>query len=245
MLRLFLTKKMFAGRSKVNKGERKRNRRIFERFDVDYKHLTMLNEQDILVVRDLSAKGFSTQVSERGFQRFRIGDIYAAKMRYLGEIFDIAARVTWKNEDTVGFELVEPSKQTLNFMRRLLKPIEIAASLRRVDSSFMANNTEGKTWYHGDNDTDLYIYRNEAGELSAWQLILGNEFVEWSELSGLSTGEVKSNNSASEVIGQMTARSTVSDQKLNDSRRKLALDVLMALEIPDRDQILPTIAGRE
>src|SRR5690606_28845794 len=110
------------------------------------KHLTMMNEQDILLIREISAKGFSTQVSHRGFNRFQVGDVYAARMRYLGEIYDLDARVSWKSgKDTVGFELVTAERRTRDFMQRLLHPIALANSLRIVDAEFIKEKNDGKT----------------------------------------------------------------------------------------------------
>ena len=113
MLRIFLRRKVSSGKTKENEQPTKsfrpsktRNRRLFERYNVSQQHLTILNEQDILVVREISAKGFSSDVSERAFLRFTKGDIYEARIRYMGEIFDLNVKVTWKRNKVVGFEIV-------------------------------------------------------------------------------------------------------------------------------------------
>ena len=112
MFRLFLRKKILsagdkaakalsaqagkvgkAGKAGAAKGGKKkaaepeppiRNRRVFARYNIDHKHLTLMNDQDILLVREISSKGFSTEVSPRGFARLVVGDVYDARVSDVG-----------------------------------------------------------------------------------------------------------------------------------------------------------------
>lgn len=254
MFRVFLRSKLFeAGSDKKQKGkkkspapeaakERTRNRRIFERYPIDHKHLTLMNEQDILLVREISAKGFSTVVSDRGHDRLEVGDVYEARIRYLGEVYDLEAKVSWKAPRLVGFEIVKADRPTLVFLRRLLKPIEIAASLREVNSSFMENNLERKTWFHGDEDTDLYVWRDEGDGLIAWQLVTGPNYVEWKKGEGLISGSLALPQTRDILIdnpfnGTIVAR----DPSVDATKRQHATDVLMAVQLPVREELLNTI----
>ena len=71
-------KKLHSGEREVHKPQSrerksyKRNRRLFERYNVNQQHLTVLNDQDIFVVRDISAKGFSSDVSPRAMTAFKL-----------------------------------------------------------------------------------------------------------------------------------------------------------------------------
>lgn len=253
MFRVFLRNKIFDGgseaRSKKKSSnaageakERTRNRRIFERYPVDHKHLTLMNEQDILLVREISAKGFSTQVSERGMERLALSDVYAARVRYLGEVYDLEAKVSWKGKGHVGFEIVNAQRNTLSFLRRLLKPIEIAASLREVNSSFMVNNEERKTWYHGDEETDLYVWRGADDSMIAWQLVTQNSFVEWKKSDGLSSGSLALPNGNEIMIDNPFLGTIIAKDKPIDAKKKqFAIDILMALPLSFREEILVTI----
>ena len=224
--------------------ERLRNRRIFERFPADHKHLTLMNEQDILLIREISAKGFSTEVAPRTSERLVMGDVYEARIRYLGEIYDLQARVAWKAETFVGFEIVEASRETLVFIRRILRPMEIASSLREVDASFAAGS--GRTWLHGDNNSDLHIWRDaESGAMSAWQLLVDQQWIEWREGEGLSTGTVKTAQTADLFKNGMGQGLTPErDVKVDAGRRQLAVDVVMAMSSQLRDEMLPTLTGQ-
>jgi hypothetical protein len=256
MFRLFLRKKVLsapATKAKAGKAPSgsagadtdKRNRRVFARYSVDHKHLTLMNEQDILLIREISAKGFSTEVSPRGFERLETGDVYDARIRYLGEIHDLQAKVAWKLDGFVGFEIVNAERSTLLFIKRLLRPIEIAASLQSVEASFLNGEGEGsaKTWYHGDEESDLYVWHHpDTSELKAWQLAIGEQYVEWSDASGLRTGSLIGVQGRQVLMGaNLKGLTHNEDAEVDAVKKQFAVDVIMALAFPVRDDILVTL----
>ena len=247
MFRLFLHRKLLAGDGKSRRRNPKapvltpspqRNRRANERFNVDHKHLTLMNEQDILLVRDISAKGFATILSPRGLERLEIGDVYEARFRYVGEIHPLEAKVAWKDPEAqlVGFTITEAPATTTEFLARLLRPIEIATSLRSIDPAVLAGGQDGKSWLHGDYDTDLFTWREpDTGRIKAWQLRVGPEFVAWSESQGLVTGTYAGGGLAEAArqrgLGEAQALpgAEIRDDQVAPQRRQLAIDILMAL----------------
>jgi hypothetical protein len=266
MFRLFLRKKLLSGDepghpkakgkgkavdlgSAPDKADavRQRNRRVFTRYAVDHKHLTLMNEQDILLVREISAKGFSTEVSPRGYERLVAGDVYDARIRYVGEIYDLQSKVTWKHDGFVGFEIVKAGRETLVFIKRLLRPIEIAFSLQPVEAAFLANaaGASGKTWLHGDEESDLYVWHDpETSELTAWQLAVGPSYVEWNERSGLTTGSLSSVQGREALLGaNLQGLTHRADAQVDPQKRQFAVDVIMALQAPVRDELLETVTA--
>jgi len=259
MFRLFLRNKLLSGsQASAATGseavapiaakavERMRNRRVFERYAADHKHLTLMNEQDILLIREISAKGFSTEVAPRTSERLVIGDVYEARIRYLGEIYDLESRVAWKAENFVGFEIVNATRETLLFIKRILQPMEIAGSLREVEASFVADSESGKTWLHGDNNSDLYIWRSpDSGSVTAWQLAVEKTWIEWRDGEGLATGSLRPPG-ANEIVRGGALQSSVQERDANvdTQRRQLALDVFMAMAAPLREELLATLSAR-
>jgi hypothetical protein len=253
MFRLFLKKKLIAGEEKKSSLAAARiranaqstianNRRELNRYNVDHKHLTLMNDQDILLVREISAKGFSTDVSTRGYERLCMGDVYEARVRYHRETYDLKARVAWKSEGVVGFELVETPKDTLNFIKRLLKPMEIAQSMQPVDPSFLRHEVENKAWFHGDDDSDLYIWREgESDNIKAWQLAIGNSYITWDDRTGIQTGTISQNAAPEKILGHPMSPLQKPDKDIDSGKRQLAIDVIMALHDPVKDLILETL----
>ena len=256
MFRLFLRSKILSGDSSVESqntlksrnaaAEAMRNRRVFQRFPMDHKHLTLMNDQDILLVREVSAKGFSTEVAPRTIERLQEGDVYEGRVRYLKETYDLKARVAWKSAPFIGFEIVDCPGATLHFIKRLIRPMEIAFSLKEVDANFLTSGEESKRWFHGDHNSDLYIWRDAgSASLAAWQLTFENSYVEWRAGNGLVTGSVKELASSDGSIGgggSFGGRSAEPDAKPDRDRRLFATDVLMAMpELDNTGELLRTL----
>ena len=246
MFRIFLRRKVHSG-PKTEPSQtplrqtKQRNRRLYERYNVNQQHLTVLNDQDILVIRDVSTRGFCSDVSPRAFNRFNIGDVYEGRMRYLGTLYDLKFKVSWKKNKAVGFELYEPSNESIQFFKRVVKPIQLAGSLQKVDAEFLTHNLDGKIWYHGDSETDLYIWTSDNKDLKAWQLRTGNNVVEWNSESGFSTGVVERSPTDDSESGSNLE--TKSDPELNKEKLQFASDVLMALQTEFRNEIINTLTG--
>lgn len=253
MFRLFLKKKVIVGSEKNDgtpvasirataQSALTKNRRVFNRYNIDHKHLTLMNDQDILLIREISAKGFSTDVSPRGYERLGLGDVYDARVRYHRETYDLRARVAWKADKVVGFEMVNTPRETLSFIKRLLKPIEIAQSMQAVDPTFLKESEHEKAWYHGDQESDLFIWKQQnTSAVKAWQLSIGSHYIEWSDNEGLMTGTVSPSQTPDAlIIGHAMSPTQQPDQSVDSGKRQMAIDVIMALQDPVRDLILET-----
>lgn len=242
MFRIFLKKKILSGEDKdeVTKPTRssyRRNRRIYERYNVTQQHLTILNDQDILVIREISPKGFSSDVSPRAFERFTKGDVFEGRIRYMGELYDFNIKVAWKRKKVVGFQILKASPEGHAFLNRLIKPVDISQSLKEVEPEEQAESSpiEGKkVWFQGEEGTDLIIWYNEADEVDAWRLSVDGEFVEWSQ-GEYKTGQVsdQEETTADKII-------KVSDIKGN-SQIQFGIDVIMTMESEHRQKLIAAI----
>lgn len=246
MFRIFLSKKIFSGETKsepVERPSKLKNRRIYERFAVDQKHLTVMNDQDILVIRDISVKGFASEVSERAYDRFALDDIYSARMRYHGKVQELDLKVAWKRERQVGFELHEPSTPTILFFRNLVRPIQLAHSLSPVDASFMEAH-QGMTWYHGE-DVDLHIWINDEEGLAAWQLVADDQVVEWSAVHGIKTGILRRETLGESGINEPGEVLRSNDEAPNPTRLRFASDIIGSGTFPESADLVKSLDDLE
>lgn len=242
MFRIFLKKKLYSGqktKSEQDANKRSRNRRLYERYPVE--HLTVMNDQDILVIREMSAKGFSSDVSERAYDRFSLNDIYAARIRFHGDVQDISVKVAWKRGRAVGFELHKPSPEILGFFQRLLRPTQLAQSLSAVDAAFMRDQHAGMLWFHGE-DVDLHLWQNEEeGGLAAWRLVADQQVIEWSMVHGIKTGCIRKDSRTDLGILELGQSYSEIDAEPNAERLRFALDLISALPFPERNELEKTL----
>jgi hypothetical protein len=220
-----------------------KNRRIYERFAVDQKHLTVLNDQDILVIRDISVKGFASEVSERAYDRFALDDIYSARMRYHGKVQEMDLKVAWKRERLVGFELYEPPTSTIIFFKNLVRPVQLAHSLSQVEASFMEDH-QGLTWYHGE-DVDLHIWINDEEGLAAWQLVADDQVVEWSAVHGIKTGVLRRQNFGDTGIHEPGEVLRFIDENPVATRLRFASDIIASGTFPESADLSKSLEDLE
>lgn len=224
--------------------ERLRNRRIFERFGIDHKHLALMNDQDILPIRDISEKGFATEVSERGFRRLVVGDVYLCRIRYLGEVYESQAVVRWKASGFVGFELLCPSVKVQAFMKRLLLPVEVGASLKKVDDHLARQRDhEGMHWYQAMDGTQIYVWEDDAGTVRAWKVEKTGRFVRWDADHGLRTGSLLPEPTHEGSFTPPWEQKMKEDSSPDTELTQFVTDVLMAAQIDVRDQLIRLLVG--
>lgn len=247
MFRLFLIERLSSGSKTSEKvalpKKQYRNRRLYERLNVDHKHMTLMNDQDILLIRNLSSHGFSCEVSERYFNKITVGDIYLCRLRYVNEIYELKAKVSWKDNNFVGFQLVEETPKIQAFIERLLRPLRIGSSLKKQDSKVQQAPTEKtKIWFHGDEQSDLFVWVNDRAELSAWCLEIPPKYIEWHHDRGLESGSLTDPELPS--LSAPWDKKRKKDQAIDQKLKQLALDIFQALDYERNDELIAPLNNK-
>ena len=240
MFKIYLSRKLHETETQKQPIDRK-NRRLSERFELNDQHVMALNNEEVVRLKDISARGFSCEVSPQTYKKFEIGDAYDAQLRYLGKDLEAQIKVAWKSGISTGFELINPSQETLSFFKRLLFPMEIASSLKKVEAQFMSANLDNKIWYHGESGCDFILWRDSEGQLEAWQLIVLDKFIEWNESGGLRTGITQTQNNS--VLNPLESldEQLVPDDAPNPEKIRLATDILAAIASEDSKDVISTL----
>jgi hypothetical protein len=242
MFRVFLGKKLEnkrPARTAKKSAPSNKNRREDIRYDLDHKHLTLMNDQDIYQIRDVSKNGFSTYAPKRTLQRVTTGDVYESKIRYLGATYTLIARVSWTNNEAIGFTCLDSNPQTKEFLARILQPMTIGSTLTLMECDIVKKYEPSKTHYLGNHNSNLLVWTGQDGIVDAWQLIIDSSFLEWSCLNGLFSGNlvdtVKSSmfDLSKEMLNKTEEVSTESIQ--------FATDVIMGSSIKEQEQIINTL----
>lgn len=254
MIRLFIRRRLVAGTDQAQlEGSRRilknnlSNRRLSERVGINHKHLTLLNEQDIFVIEEISQKGFRARVSARAIVRLKQGDVYEGRIRYLNENFDLSARIAWKSEDSIGFEIAEMPESTASWINRLIKPVQIAANLNEIKAGFIEGGTEGKSWYRSDTGVDLVVWKNFHEDVIAWKLTLPGFFIQWSTQNGLVTGELSLPTDPTDLseIDRNQLNIGNPDSEVDLLKKQFAEDLIVAIRFPIRKKLLETMSELE
>ncbi|MBI2602161.1 MAG: hypothetical protein HYW48_03815 [Deltaproteobacteria bacterium] len=243
MFRLFIVEQVQSGKDMQPRPKPKlpakqyRNRRLYERFEVDHKHLALMNEQDIFVIRDLSKSGFSCEVSDRSFSRITVGDVYKCRMRYLNEIYDIHAQLVWKANKFVGFSIQDPSSKILGFLERVLDPIHVGSSLK-LQNNERAPRTEGEPIWFKAEGSQLFIWEDAEGSLKSWRLEYDINYVAWDHRMGPETGVITEQGEQERPWDRKREK----DYAVDKQKRQFAVDSLMVLDFVGAQKLIQTIA---
>lgn len=252
MLKLFLIKKLL----KQQKSTKKTlfdnpydnpfyNKRSYVRYPIDYKYIKLIKESNICVIKDISFKGFNAIVSDRVYEYLKINNIYSAKIKYCKESYAIQMRVVRKSKgNIVGFEIFNADNKVLNFLKRLLYPLEIAQSMHEIDTNFVKDNTYNMRWFHANDDIDMFLWTDSSNRLVKWYFKTAVSYLEWSIDSGLESGLLQVENNLRGFIKSSVVLSPEykkQDSKLNIRLKTFVQDVVLAMQLDVKEQLINTL----
>lgn len=243
MFRLFLMNKLPASQEAQLPRKQYRNRRLYERFQIDHKHIALLNQQDILMIRDLSESGLCCEVDDRCLERLEIGDRYTCRMRYANEIYEVTVRVAWKKKPFVGFALEEPSQKVTQFIERIITPARIGYSLKTLDHSLRKLVFDGLPLeFHGEDQTQILIWEAENKLLESWYFEFKDYYIKWELHRGLETGRLLEKRA--KLLSKPWEKEKKRDMSLNARLTQFAMDVFMTLNFPRVDALIESLNSK-
>ena len=128
-----------------------------------------------------------------GAHKYKAGDIVEGRLRWHGDEIIIKGDVKW----TTGLRLGVKFAQNKNFKKNIkgyLSPGKIALSLKPIHESEMDIEIPAnlKYWLRADGPMEFFIWRHLDGEISKFQIILMEKFIEWADGMGVKTGKLLS-----------------------------------------------------
>jgi hypothetical protein len=247
MFRLYLVnliKSQKLSQNKVDISEEE-DRRVFERYDVKRQHYSMLNDQDIFSIQNISKQGFCVEAAQRAFSRLNIGDVYEFKMRYSREIYSGQGVVVWKHDSLVGFELLKENQGIKDLFKRLIVPMKIGQSMALVDEKKVIKDLPSDVlWFNGLYETNLFLWVDKSQGVRAWLLQSSDRFLKWSKDTSLLAGKVSDyiRFDPKQAIKWMFDEEEVSYMLPSRSHLKVALDIIISCNLPEvKEQLIDSL----
>ncbi len=167
-------------------------KRVFPRFPVCY--LTFKPEQQARAyeVKDISYTGMQLGVLE-GAQGLSEGQELQGTVHWLGERMSLQGRVMWSTGARAGVEFVKRAETAKAVVKFLAEDRLVAAlkPLHKVDYGAELP-AKLKYWLRSDGPVEVFVWQHQDGELSQFQILLLENFVEWQDGVGLKTGRIMS-----------------------------------------------------
>lgn len=174
-----------------------------------------------LVARVGNIKARIGNLSSRGAilyfeNKFQNGAVITLEIRRDLEIeYGLEAKIIRAEPSFVAIEFLKPLQD--HFWQKYFNPSELASRMVQID--------EG--WWHAPN-ADIHLRKFRDGAFEQIQVIIGPHYIEWRDLSGVSTGEI---DSTRPVRGneQLSEISINYDFTTNNDRVELAQSLLEAV----------------
>jgi hypothetical protein len=244
MFRLYLTNLIKSHKLTAKDKEQPsiKERRIFERYNVKDRHYSMMNDQDIFAIQNISKQGFCIEASNRSFSRLTIGDNYEFKMRYAREVYTGQGTVRWKKNSLIGFELLQNTQTIKDLFKRLIVPMKIGQSLTLVaEKKTIKELPNDIMWFNGLYDTNFFLWVTKNQKVKSWLLQSSDRFIKWDKENSLLAGKVKDyiKFEPKQAIKWMFEEEEVDYLLPSRSHIQVALDIVNSCNLPEvKEQII-------
>lgn len=172
----------------------KHEKRILPRFPFCY--LTFKSEQTarVLEVKDISLTGMQIRLKED--LNWAVDEGISGTIHWLGRALPIQGTVKWVTNNRLGIEFLK-KRELLDKIQDFLAINELVKNLKPLHKmeSGLELPTRLKYWLRSDGPVELFVWQHIDGELSKYQILLMENFVEWEDGLGLKTGRILSKRS--------------------------------------------------
>lgn len=202
----------------------KHEKRVLPRFPFCY--LTFKSQKQVFEVKDISFSGMQMGLKD-GLISYKTGDKVSGTIHWLGKEISLEGKVVWVTEHRAGVEF----NQTSSFERA----IKDFLSVKNISQSFKALHKANigleiparlKYWLRGDGPMEIFVWQHGDGELSKFQILLMEHFVEWEDGQGLKTGRALSKRNLDSPLMTEDEYLFAIDDKNDQSKVNFAVEVL-------------------
>ncbi len=141
-------------------------------------------------VKDISHTGMQLALRD-GKHNFISGTELEGILHWHGDRLVVKGSVKWVTPLRLGLEFTH-SENSLTAISAFLSTEKIASSLRAIHDTDMEIEVPNslKYWLRADGPMEFFIWQHDDGEISNFQVLLMEKFVEWKDGVGLRTGRV-------------------------------------------------------
>lgn len=205
----------------------KHEKRILPRFPFCY--LTFkIDEKNskTFEVKDISHSGMQVALKD-GTHEYKEHESLKGSIHWHAQSLFIGGKIVWKTNNRLGIEFeksVENEKNLTNF----LSVKNIVSSFRPIHKSNIGLEIPAKLkfWLRGDGPMEIFVWQHNDGELSKFQILLMENFVEWEDGFGLKTGRAVSKRNLDSPLLTEDEYVFIIDDKVDQKRLKMAYEII-------------------
>ena len=156
------------------------------------------------------------------------------ELHWHGEALAIEAEVKWQTNSRMGVEFSKKSNGS-DPIENFLNLDRMAKNMRAVHKMDIPIEFPAKLkfWLRADGPLELFVWRYDHSEISKFQFLLLNHYIEWTDGQGLKTGKLFSKRDLNTPLIDEDEFTFIMDQAIQQERLNLALQMLDKLD-PER-----------
>lgn len=172
------------------------HQRIVPRYPLPKEQIKFFFEgtERVFGVRDISTKGIGITLLDHGeVLLFPVGFECEAELKFAGKPTRVHLRVARISAWAIGFTFENLDKEARSAIELCVEPIRLGKSLQSVPTALLAQaaNRGVSAWYHGDGNTNLYLWFDRRGGIERAMLCLGDRVWDWSDANASRTGTLE------------------------------------------------------
>lgn len=147
-------------------------------------------EAQVFEVKDISHSGMQLSL-KNGDLNYKSNEKINGEIHWHGRSIDVSGEIVWVKQNRIGVEFSTKASQREN-VDKFLKIDNFAQSLKPLHRSEFGLDLPAKLkyWLRSDGPAEVFVWRHNHGDLSKFQILIMENFIEWEDTKGLKTGRV-------------------------------------------------------
>lgn len=170
----------------------KHEKRILPRFPFCYLTFKSDDTSRVYEVKDISFSGMQISLKEDGHD-FKDNSNLKGHIHWMGKSLDISGTVKWHTPNRVGVEFVK-RHDVLEKVQNFLNINDMVSRLKPLHkvNDGLDIPARLKYWLRSDGPVELFVWQHGNGEISKFQVLFLDTFVEWEDGQDRKTGRILS-----------------------------------------------------
>lgn len=167
-------------------------KRIFPRFPFTYMTFKDQNceKQQVYEVVDISLTGMQISLKNGGHQYVNDA-VIEGHLHWRGSDLEVRGHVKWTTSNNIGIAFKSEQGQ-YERIQSFLSVDNVVKGMRALHNNELGLEIPSnlKYWLRADGPFEIFLWQHNDGELSKFQVIMMNRFIEWEDGKGVRTGNV-------------------------------------------------------
>lgn len=202
-------------------------KRVFPRFPFNYLTFKAKNGSErVFAVKDISYTGMQLSLKDGGHP-YKNGQELSGELHWRGSQLSLSAQVKWVHGQRLGLEFSN-SASFEGQIKDFLSIENIIKGMRALHKLPMDLELPGDLhyWLQADGPVEVFIWCHKDGEISRFQLIMMDCFVEYQDGKGLKSGRVLTKRDLDTPLVQEDEFVFEMDERLDDERLSFSRDIV-------------------